>query len=58
MDKFCDYIERGILWFFDDYNSKKINYWIKNNYVLVDEYDFVINFYVVGIIFVSVYLCF
>ncbi|XP_024360877.1 carotenoid 9,10(9',10')-cleavage dioxygenase isoform X1 [Physcomitrium patens] len=49
-DKFCDYIERGILWFFDDYNSKKTNYWIKNNYAPADEHDPATNLHVVGTI--------
>lgn len=55
-DKFCDYIERGILWFFDDYNSKKTNYWIKNNYAPADEHDPATNLHVVGTIPVSAYL--
>lgn len=48
--KFCDSVEKGIVWFFDDYNSKKPNYWLKNNYASVDETDPSSNLSVVGTI--------
>lgn len=51
--KFCDYVEKAILWYFDDYSSKKSNYWIKNNYAPADETDPATNLHVVGTIPVS-----
>jgi len=52
--KFCDYLEKALLWFFDDYNCKKDNYWLKNGYASADETDPASNLTVVGKIPVSV----
>ena len=35
--KFCDVLERAILWYFDDNSSKKDIYWLKGNYGPVPE---------------------
>jgi hypothetical protein len=35
--KFCDGLERAIVWYFDDYSSKKDMYWLKGNYGPVPE---------------------
>ena len=35
--KFCDVLERAILWYFDDYSSKKDMHWLKGNYGPVPE---------------------
>jgi hypothetical protein len=52
--RLCDYVERAILWYFDDYSSKKPNYWIKGNYAPADETDPASNLPVVGAIPVSI----
>jgi carotenoid cleavage dioxygenase len=43
-------LEKAILWYFDDYNSKKHNYYLKNNYASVHETDPASNLSVVGTI--------
>ncbi|KAG0556078.1 hypothetical protein KC19_11G024200 [Ceratodon purpureus] len=48
--KLCDYVESGILWWFDDYSSKKPNYWMKGNYAPADETDPASDLPVVGTI--------
>jgi carotenoid cleavage dioxygenase-like enzyme len=47
---FCDYVEKAIVWYFDDSNSKKHNFWLKNNYASADETDPASNLSVVGTI--------
>ena len=49
----CDYIERGILWWCDDYSSKKHNYWVKGPYAPANETDPKTDLPIVGTIPVS-----
>lgn len=35
--KFCDYLERAIVWYFDDYGSKKKLPWFQGNYAPTTE---------------------
>ena len=51
-----DYVERAILWYFDDSSSKKPNYYLKGNYAPADETDPVCNLPVVGTIPVSAFV--
>lgn len=51
--KFCDYVEKALVWCFDDYSHKKPNYFLKSNFAPTDETDPASNLPVVGTIPVS-----